>query len=520
MAPTARRPRGELRAAGAVRPGAARGAPWARAQRPCPELLAARLLYLAGRLHEADAALSSLTAEVRSGPEALALTIHVKHALGALTEALDALERRAAGAAGRLGHDPGVVGGPGAAVGQADGDPSGALSMPELLVAATQVFLPLEVLLPLAPGAADPALRVALAGARDTAEALEDHASRDQWSEQLALLAALEGRSEESEAEWRALMTQPTARPLYAKYFASLRAQAGDVEGAVALYAAALAQEPVADPEVLAILLEGEQPEARRLVARILRDPERRQATLQKLQARARREPGLPGPWRLMARFLAAVGDAEGAARFETKAQRLEAHGGERDVGKVKSAAACVVGGVTWGFVHDLWVSRTPASEGGLTVLGNLAPDMVADIHNAFEAARRFVQENFPHLAEEAEGYRYTLKVTKDDRTSDGDSAGAAFTVAFISRFLGLVVPQDVALTGRVVVDSASRLRVAAVGAVDAKALGARQRRLRTLYAPAENEADVPEALRRDVRFVTDIAELVTQLFGDSVWDL
>ena len=517
MAPPSRRPRPELLGSRAGHAGQ-RPHPQLRATRPCPELLVARLLYLAGRPHDADAALAALPPSAQGTPEALSLTVHVKHALGALTEALDALERRAAGP-GRLGHDPGP-----SAPAPAAGLPGPALSLPELLVAACKRFLPLELLIPLVPADEAPAsLRQAIVALRDTAQALEDTASAELWSEQLALLSALEDRGPESEAEWRQLMTTPGARPLHAKYFASLRALAGDDEGAVALYAAALAQEPSVDPEVLDALLSSAAPAAPHLVARILREPERRQAALQVLQTRARREPSQPAPWRLMARFFAATGDDAAAARFETKAARLEAHRRDSDIGKVKSAAAYHLAGTTHGFVHDIWVSRTAAAQGGLTILGNVAPDMHQDIQNAFEAARRFVQENFPHLAEAADGYRYTLKVSKDDRTSDGDSAGAAVAVAFISRFLDLPVPQDVAITGRVVVDSAARLRIAGVGAVDAKAMGVHHRRLTRLYAPAENAADMDGAAgayKSKVAFVSDVSELLGQLFGESVWDL
>jgi len=522
MTPRARRVRCE--------PDPLRGsrAPAAVARTP-KALLAVRLLLLAGRVHEAEQMLDGLGPQVREGAAGLELTVHLKHARGALTEAIDALER----AARQRGMGPGglqhlnVSGG----VKAASLCPAHGLdlSLEELLIAACDRFLPLHALIPLLPQGHDFAgLRRSLSDARSTATALGDTAKAIAATEQLALLEALDGQHEQSAGLWRALMTGDQPRAIHAKYFAEVCARNGDRPGASALYLAGLAQEAgAADPEVLTQLLEAPDPSTEALLAQLFARKERAQATVTRLRARARAEASRPEPWRLTAGFVRTMGDQALADRLQLKAERLEQHRDSASIGKVKSVAAYSLAAHQYGFVHDIWVSRCACPEGGLSVLGNVADDMARDIDNVYESTRKYVQENFPHLAGALEAYRYTVKVSKDDRPSDGNSAGLALALAFLSRFLDLPMPQDVAFTGRLVVDSASRLRIAGVGAVDAKALGAYFAGMRSLFAPSETQGEVATSrlAPRDfwsgrVVYVADLDEVLDQVFGDSLWEL
>lgn len=507
-----------------------RGGPSPAAVARTPKaLLAVRLLLLAGRVHEAEQMLDGLAPELREGAAGLELTVHLKHARGALTEAIDALERaahhRCVGPAG-LQHVRAPFDAKAGSLCPAHGLD---LSLEELLIAACDRFLPLHALIPLLPPGHDlAALRRSLSDARSTATALGHTSKALAATEQLALLEALDGRHEQSATLWRALMTGAQPRAIHAKYFAEVCARSGDRSGASALYLAGLAQEAgAADPEVLTQLLDAPDPSTSALLAQLFAQQERAQATVASLRARARAEASQPEPWRLTAGFVRTMGDPVLADRLQLKAERLEEHRDSASIGKVKSVAAYSLAEHQYGFVHDIWVSRSACSEGGLSVLGNIADDMARDIDNVYEATRKYVQENFPHLAGPLEAYRYTIKVSKDDRPSDGNSAGLALALAFLSRFLDLPMPQDIAFTGRLVVDSASRLRVAAVGAVDAKALGAYFAGMRSLFAPRDTEGEVATSrlAPRDfwsgrVIYVADLDEVLDQVFGDSLWEL
>ncbi len=404
------------------------------------------------------------------------------------------------------------------------------LTLPELLVAATQRFLPLDALVPLIPSGANlKGTQRQLQTALRQARALDDEQRATQLQERLALLLALTGQLEESSDHWRELMTSAQARPEHAKYFGAIRGEIGDTAGSAALLVSAIAQEDIADPEVLALLLRFSGEEVDQLVARAFMDENRRNHTLEALKKRARQSPSDPEPWLLLGRFERIIGQEEQADRHAAKAKKLEAHRNSSDIGKIKSAAVFAFGGTHQGFIHDIWVSRTKSGDNGgqVSIHGNVAQDMRRDIENAFEAAKKYFQELFPHLATETNDYRYALKVTKDDRTSDGDSAGAAVALAFLSQFFQRPIPQNFALTGRLIVDSARNLRIGGVGFVDHKVLGAHQRRLTRLIAPAENKSDLEESCvvpkdfwQSKITFVQNMNELLEQVFGEEIWDL
>jgi ATP-dependent Lon protease len=151
---------------------------------------------------------------------------------------------------------------------------------------------------------------------------------------------------------------------------------------------------------------------------------------------------------------------------------------------------------------------------------------MMRDIQNVFVAVRTFVEHKFPHLVTDLGGYRYVLKVTKDDEPSGGSSAGIAVALAFVSVFLQRPVRQDVAITGSVVVDSSSEIRVHRVADVDHKMIGVHQRRLSRLVMPEENRADleasdlVPRPIwERRAAFARNLTQVMKLVFGDDVWE-
>ena len=92
----------------------------------------------------------------------------------------------------------------------------------------------------------------------------------------------------------------------------------------------------------------------------------------------------------------------------------------------------------------------------------------------------------------------------------DGPSAGVTIVTALSSLLTGRPVRDDVAMTGEVTLTG----QVLPIGGLKEKALAAQRAGIRTVIAPAENEADVdeiPEHLRRRLqfRFVRDVDEVL-----------
>ncbi|MCK6548617.1 hypothetical protein L6R52_22420 [Myxococcota bacterium] len=394
------------------------------------------------------------------------------------------------------------------------------LTIDELLEASRLHYVPLAVLRSLV--APEDELGAALAAA---------HWSRD--PRRRAMLLALEDQRDESAAIFADLVASGRARPVDLKYFADLRAEEGDAEGARALYLAALSEEDAGDVEVLGRLLASESSDVDELVRPMFHDPDKRRATHEALVQAAKGHQRSPEVWRTLARFERLVGRAEDAERHAAKAAALAEVRPEVPIGRVQVAAVYELHGRKRGMVHEIWAARHRVGigrDGGLldesSIFGNVAPDMMRDIQNVFVAVRAFVEHKFPHLVGDLRDYRYVLKVTKDDEPSGGSSAGVAVALAFVSVFLQRPVRQDVAITGAVVVDSSSEIRVHRVADVDYKVLGVHQRRLAHLALPEENRADleasdlVPRPIwERRAAFVRNLTQVMKVVFGDDVWE-
>jgi ATP-dependent Lon protease len=83
----------------------------------------------------------------------------------------------------------------------------------------------------------------------------------------------------------------------------------------------------------------------------------------------------------------------------------------------------------------------------------------------------------------------------------DGPSAGVTMATAMVSALRNQTVREDVAMTGEITLTG----QVLPIGGLKEKALAAQRYGIRTVVAPALNEADaedVPDHLRRRLRFV------------------
>lgn len=405
------------------------------------------------------------------------------------------------------------------------------LTLPELLRAAVDHYIPLVRLASLAPD------REQL---ETFARALTDRAASDGGARrQLALVHALLEQYEESAEIWRGLIAGGQARAEDTKYFGDVCDARGDAAGARALYLAALSEEEVADATILNSVLSGDDdPDVLRLMLAIFRDPRKRERTYEALKHAAKNHQLSPEVWWTLARFERLIGLEGQADRHESKARALSRaveRSGPR-IGHVKVAAVYELIGQKQGIVHEIWASRYRVGPGGrsgpggqldeTSIFGNVAPDMMRDIQNVFVAVKAFVTERFPHLVEDLDEHRYILKVTKEDETSGGNSAGIAVALCFLSVLLQKPIPQDIAVTGALVADSSTEIRLARVADVDHKVLGVYQRRLEKLILPVENRADlehsdlVPrEIWEKRVAFAATLTQLMKLVFGEDLWE-
>ncbi len=351
-----------------------------------------------------------------------------------------------------------------------------------------------------------------------------------------AILLALRGEHRESESVWRTIISRGGVRPEDLKYLAELLEGNGDVKGAHKLLLAALSEEEVADGFVLGRLLaDPERAPAENLRA-LFSDREKAEHTLEGLRHMAKGNQLSPESWSTLARFERLIGRDDDAERHTKKATALErVHSRSTPrIGHVQVAAIYEFKGKKHGLVHEIWANRYAVNskddEGGqldeASIFGNVAHDMMRDIQNVFVAVRVFVQQKFPHLVEDLDRYRYVLKVTKDDEPSGGVSAGAAVALAFLSVFLQKSVPNHFAITGSLVADSSSEIRINRVADIDHKVLGTYHRKVPLLIAPAENRVDlelshvVPRSFWESrVAFARNLTQVMKLVFGDDVWE-
>jgi tetratricopeptide (TPR) repeat protein len=355
---------------------------------------------------------------------------------------------------------------------------------------------------------------------------------------QLALLLALEGKLDESAEIFRELAASvDRSRPEDSKYLGDIHQARGDKAGARSLYLKAVSQEETADSLVLSTILESEDSDLWPAMSVIFQDPDKRERAYEALKQSAKSHQLSPEAWWSLARFERLIGFSHQADKHETKARALSRtlEKPTPRIGHVQVAAVYEFRGQKQGIVHEIWASRYPVTpeqgaQAGLldqaSIFGNIAPDMMRDIQNVFVAVRAFVKEKFPHLVEDLDTHRYMLKVTKDDEPSGGNSAGIAVALAFVSVFLQKELPADFAITGSLVADSATEIRLRRIADVDTKVLGVYQRRIARLICPSENRPDlesshlVPRQIwEKRVAFAGNLTQVMKLVFGDDLWE-
>lgn len=312
-------------------------------------------------------------------------------------------------------------------------------------------------------------------------------------------------------------------------YRADLAVLSGETAGAVRLYLEGLESDPEA-PRVVGWLLEQEAANPSAEVEAYFRRPDRGPRAAEMLAAEVRESSLRPSLWRQLAVLHTIRGQEAEAERALGRAAALEEAASRRrsPVGRVLAAAVYHFGGKARGLVHEVWAARRPVGtgRGGFLdeVLGNLTPEMTLAVKSTFYSVREYARALWPELTRDILDHTYTFKVTKDDEPSGGVSAGLPTALAFLSVFLDLPVPQDVAASGALVADSHDVLVVRPIGEAEHKVRGAYNRNLPRLLLPEGNRAEllasplVPAPICHEiVRFVGTFDEAAALVFGEDV---
>ncbi|MCW3001548.1 MAG: lon [Conexibacter sp.] len=164
-----------------------------------------------------------------------------------------------------------------------------------------------------------------------------------------------------------------------------------------------------------------------------------------------------------------------------------------------------VATGLAWtpvgGDVLFIEASATPGS-GKLLLTGQLGDVMKESAQAALTWVKAHAHDVAPQL-EDAwfSDHDLHVHVPAGATPKDGPSAGVTMATALVSLISGRCVRDDVAMTGEITLTG----QVLPIGGLKEKSLAAQRNDVRTVIAPALNEADaedVPEHLRRRLRFV------------------
>ncbi len=314
------------------------------------------------------------------------------------------------------------------------------------------------------------------------------------------------------------------------RYRADLAVLDGAIAEGVALYLESLGPDPD-DGRVVEWLLARYESDRLAEIGAYFSRPEALERSLERLGAAVHASPLRGSLWRQLATLHGIAGHSEEALRCAQRAEALEeaALRAKSAVGRALADSVYHFLGRAKGLVHEIWATRRPAEagRGGFLeeVLGNLTPEFSQAVRSTFLSVREYARAKWPHQTRDILDYSYTYKVTKEDETSGGLSAGLPSALAFLSVFLNRPLPQDVASSGALVTDSHAVLVLRAVGEPEYKVRGAYNRNLRRVILPQANRLDlednpsVPRAICEEiVHYAANFDEAVVATFGADVW--
>jgi ATP-dependent Lon protease len=186
-----------------------------------------------------------------------------------------------------------------------------------------------------------------------------------------------------------------------------------------------------------------------------------------------------------------------------------------------RTAAPGVATGLAWtpvgGDVLFIEVSATPGT-GKLLLTGQLGDVMKESAQAALTWVKAHAHEVAPELADSwFADHDVHVHVPAGATPKDGPSAGITMATALASLISGRTVREEVAMTGEITLTG----QVLPIGGLKEKALAAQRNAVRTVIAPALNEADaedIPEHLRKRLRFiwVSEIGDVLRAALADA----
>jgi ATP-dependent Lon protease len=178
-----------------------------------------------------------------------------------------------------------------------------------------------------------------------------------------------------------------------------------------------------------------------------------------------------------------------------------------------RTAAPGVATGLAWtpvgGDVLFIEATAMPGN-GKLTITGQLGDVMRESAQAALSYVRGHAHQLITGLPEDYFAtHDIHIHVPAGATPKDGPSAGITMATALLSLFSGKCVKSTVAMTGEITLTG----QVLPIGGLKEKALAAQRAGIKTILAPARNEADledIPPHLRKDLKFnwVGDIDEV------------
>ncbi len=180
-----------------------------------------------------------------------------------------------------------------------------------------------------------------------------------------------------------------------------------------------------------------------------------------------------------------------------------------REGGERRTDTPGVARGLAWTPVGGdvLYIEATAyPGKGALQITGQLGDVMRESAQAALSWVKGHADElgaKFPDDLSSAEwfaGHDIHIHVPAGAVPKDGPSAGVTMTTALVSLITGRRVRNDVAMTGEITLQG----HVLPIGGLKEKAIAAQQAQMRTVIAPADNEADadeIPKALLKKTRF-------------------
>ena len=122
-----------------------------------------------------------------------------------------------------------------------------------------------------------------------------------------------------------------------------------------------------------------------------------------------------------------------------------------------------------------------------LKITGNQMKTMKESILSAYTTAIHQIDTHVRNEYVIKHPYGFHVHNPEGSVQKDGPSAGCAFAIAFVSRFLNKKIKHDVAITGEIDLTG----KVSKIGGLQFKLIGAKRAGVKLILVPKENEADI-----------------------------